>query len=340
MRQATRDRKGGQVQGTGASEGTGQGFRKAILINEHFVVYGVPAIAVPVFLPVEVQVTVRRGAGLRVLVHPATGEDAWHAEDTDRFEAIRRVMKAVGLSETQRMVQIQCVDDLSGWSGLGSSAGFCVALARALCKALDGSCTDEEVNRIAYEGEKVFASNPSGIDNTVATYGRPLWFERGRTPSWEWVRVGAPLWMVVGSSGMPSRTRDEVEKVARFREARSSLFSDMIQDATKLGRNARLALESGDGAGLGAWMDQGHAMLQRVGVSNDRLDEMVDFCRLQGALGAKLTGGGGGGCMLALVGDAPSGDAMVSGLEQMGYPAICVPLGSPGDRPCERGVRS
>jgi hydroxymethylglutaryl-CoA reductase len=325
--------EGGQVQGPSASEGTGQGLRKAILINEHFVVYGVPAIAVPVFLPIEVQVSVRRGSGLRVLVHPATGEVTWHAEDTDRFEAIRRVMKAMDLSETKQMTQIQCVDDLSGWSGLGSSAGFCVALARALCKALDRSCTDEEINRIAYEGEKVFAANPSGIDNTVATYGKPLWFERGRTPAWEWIRVGFPLWIVIGNSEMPSRTRDEVERVARFREARPGLFSDLIQEATKLGRDVRLALESGDGEGLGALMNKGHAMLQRVGVSNERLDEMVTFCRLQGALGAKLTGGGGGGCMLALVCDAPSGEAMVSGLEQLGYPAICVQLAAVGERP-------
>jgi len=325
--------EGGQVQGPGASEGTGQGLRKAILINEHFVVYGAPAIAVPVFLPVEVQVSVRRGSGLRVLVHPATGEVTWHTEDTDRFEAIRRVMKAMDLSETQQMTQIQCVDDLSGWSGLGSSAGFCVALARALCKALDRFCTDEEINRIAYEGEKVFAANPSGIDNTVATYGKPLWFERGRTPAWEWIRVGVPLWIVIGNSEKPSRTRDEVERVARFREARPGLFEDLIQEATKLGRDVRLALESGDGAGLGALMNKGHAMLQRVGVSNERLDEMVAFCRLQGALGAKLTGGGGGGCMLALVRDAPSGEAMVSGLEQLGYPAICVQLAAAGEQP-------
>jgi hydroxymethylglutaryl-CoA reductase len=321
---------GVQVQGTGASEGTGQGFRKAILINEHYVVHGVPAIAVPVFLPVEVRTIVRRGAGLRVLVHTTAEEDPWHAEDSDRFEAVRRIMKAMGLSETQQMTQIQCVDDLSGWSGLGSSAGFCVALARALCEALGLSCTDEEINRIAYEGEKVFAANPSGIDNTVATYGRPLWFERGRTPAWEWIRVGSPLWIVVGNSGLPARTRDEVEKVARFREDRPGLFAELVRDATKLCGDARTALENGDGVGLGAGMNQGHFLLQQVGVSNDRLDEMVAFCRRQGALGAKLTGGGGGGCMLALVGDEASGEALVGGLEQLGYEAFCVPLGGGG----------
>jgi mevalonate kinase len=73
-------------------------------------------------------------------------------------------------------------------------------------------------------------------------------------------------------------------------------------------------------------MDQGHGLLQRVGVSNERLDEMVAFCRQQGALGAKLTGGGGGGCMLALVDGGASGEAMASGLEQLGYRAISVPL--------------
>jgi mevalonate kinase len=289
---------------------------------------------VPVFFPVEVTLSVLRGAGLRVAVRAATGEEAREGEDTDRFEAVRRVMKAMGLSETERMVRIQCTDDLSGWSGLGSSAGFCVALARALCGALGRSCTDEEINRIAYEGEKVFAANPSGIDNTVATYGRPIWFERGRTPAWEWIRIdSAPLWLVIGNSGMPSRTRVEVERVARFSEARPDLFGSLLQDATRLGRDARLALEAGDGKGLGALMDQGHSMLQRVGVSNERLDEMVAFCRRQGALGAKLTGGGGGGCMLALVDDASSGEAMVSGLEQMGYPAICVQLAATGGRP-------
>ena len=153
---------------------------------------------------------------------------------------------------------------------MAPAPAFCVALARALCTALGRSCTDEEVNRIAYEGEKVFAANPSGIDNTVATYGQPLWFERGRTPAWEWIHVGSPLWIVIGNSEMPSRTRDEVGKVARFREVRPGLFSDLIQEATKLGRDVRLALESGDGAGLGALIDRGHAMLQRVGVSNDK----------------------------------------------------------------------
>ena len=116
--------EGSPLKDSNGSEGRGRGFRKAILINEHFVVYGVPAVAVPIFFPVEVAVTIRRGAGLRVLVHPPAGEEEWYAEDTDRFEAIRRIMRAVGLSEAERMIQIQCVDDLAGWSGLGShSAG-------------------------------------------------------------------------------------------------------------------------------------------------------------------------------------------------------------------------
>lgn len=300
-------------------------------MNEHFVVYGAPAIAVPVLFPVEVRVKVCRGAGLRVLVHsPDRGENR-HGKDTHRLEAIRRVMKTMGLSEVDRLVEIRCVDDLQGWSGLGSSAGLCVALARALCQAMGLSHGDEEINRIAYEGERVFASNPSGIDNTVATFGKPLWYERGASPPWEPIHAASPLRLVIGNSGAPSRTRIEVEKVARFREARPSLFSDLLRDAAGLGRKVRVALETGDAAGLGALMDEGHGMLQRLGVSNGRLDEMVAFCRRQGALGAKLTGAGGGGCMLALVADAPAGEAMASGLEQMGYPAICVELAASGE---------
>ncbi len=309
-----------------ASEGKGRGFRKAILVNEHFVVYGVPAIAVPVLFPVEVSATVRQGAGLRIFVRPGPGGDGRVREDRDRFEAVRCVLRAMGLSEEDRMVHVRCVDDLPGWSGLGSSAGFCVALVRALCGALNRPCTDEEVNRIAYEGEKVFAANPSGIDNTVATYGSPLWFKREGMPAWEWIRPGLPLWLVIGNSRMPSRTRDEVEKVARFRAARPDVFSSLLEHAIALARDARRAIEEGDGVGLGSLMDQGHSMLKRLGVSNERLDEMVACCRLHGALGAKLTGGGGGGCMLALAADASSGEAIANGLAGLGYPAICVHL--------------
>jgi mevalonate kinase len=314
------------MKGRNPSAGKGQGFRKAILVNEHLVVYGVPAIAVPVLLPVEVTAKVGSGAGLRILVRPATGGNPRKDADSDRFEAVRRVLKTMGLSETENRIQVECGDDLRGWSGLGSSAGFCVALTRALCEALGRPCSDEEINRIAYTGEEVFAANPSGIDNTVATYGQPVWFERGRMPAWERIRIGLPLWIVIGYSGRPARTRDEVEKVALFRDAHADAFSGFVQEATRLGRDARTALERGDGKSLGALMDQGHAMLQQLGVSNERLDEMVVFCRRQGALGAKLTGGGGGGCMLALVSDQPEGEAMVGLLEQMGYPAICVEL--------------
>jgi mevalonate kinase len=286
----------------------------------------VPAIAVPILLPVEVTAKVGSGAGLRILVHPATGGNPWKDADSDRFEAVRRVLKTMGLSETENMIQVECRDDLPGWSGLGSSAGFCVALTRALCEALGRPCSDEEINRIAYTGEEVFAANPSGIDNTVATYGLPVWFERGRMPAWEWIRIGLTLWLVIGYSGRPARTRDEVERVALFQDAHMDLFPGLVQEATRLGRDARTALERGDGKSLGALMDQGHAMLQHLGVSNERLDEMVAFCRRQGALGAKLTGGGGGGCMLALASDRPEGEAMAGLLEQMGYPAICVEL--------------
>jgi hydroxymethylglutaryl-CoA reductase len=307
--------------------GEGQGFRKAILVNEHLVVYGVPAIAVPIPLPVEVTATVSRGAGLGVLILPSTGGNPGKDKDADRFEAVRRILKSMGLSETEKMIQIQCRDDLPGWSGLGSSAGFCVALTQALSRALGRPCSKEEVNRIAYEGEKVFAANPSGIDNTVATYGRPVWYERGREPPWTWVRVGIPFWMVIGNSGRPARTRDEVEKVARFKGTRAGVFSELVQDATKLGKDTRDALERGDTMELGVLMDRGHTLLQRLGVSNEKLDEMVAFCRRQGALGAKLTGGGGGGCMLALAKDQSSAEEMAGGLEQMGYPALSVQIG-------------
>ncbi len=310
-------------------EGRGRGFRKAILINEHFVVYGVPAVAVPVFRPVEVSVELHRpGKGIRLWGFPGAGKGG----DGEMVQAARAVMQGLGIDPEPGELRIRCRDDLPNWSGLGSSAGFCVALARALCEALGRSCPDETINRAAYQGERIFAANPSGIDNTVATYGRSLWYVRGRTPPWEWIRTAGPLRLVIGSSGLPASTREQVERVARFKEERPSVFSALLEEAGALVRKARGELEVGDWPSLGESMNQGHAMLRRLGVSHGVLDEMVAFCLREGALGAKLTGAGGGGCMIALVEDAELGTRIAAGLQRMGYPAICVEPGAEDHR--------
>jgi mevalonate kinase len=303
--------------------GRGKGFRKAILINEHFVVYGVPAIALPIFQPVEVEVGVEPGQGVEVFWVTAGAENIPERSDSDLGKAVLAILGSLGISEREGLLRFFCRNDLPGWSGLGSSAAFCVAAARAICDAEGLACCDERVNRAAFAGERVFASNPSGIDNTVATYGKTVWYRRGERPSWEFLRV-PPLRLVVGSSGMPSLTREQVEKVARVREGDRRSFEQVCRAAAEVAVEAREALKNEDLAGLGRWMDRSHGLLSAVGVSNPELDEMVSVCRRNGALGAKLTGAGGGGCMLALAGEEIDANRIAASLRRSGYDALTI----------------
>jgi len=308
--------------------GTGTGVRKVILINEHFVVYGVPAIALPIHKPVSVSVEVTAGRGLEVFRVSGDGHPDPEPEAADTVEAIRRVLGSLKISDREYKFRFQCRDDLPGWSGLGSSAAFCVAAARATSDALEMACSSEEVNRAAYEGERVFASNPSGIDNTVATYGKAVWFRRGGRKPWEFLSPTDGLSLVVGSSEVPSFTRKQVNKVARYREANPAKFQTECREAEEVANDARTAMESGDLSGLGRLIDRSQGLLHTIGVSCKVLDEMVTVCRNHGALGAKLTGAGGGGCMLALAAGEPEGERLAAVLQKMGYPAFCVRAGA------------
>jgi mevalonate kinase len=308
--------------------GQGSGVRKAILVNEHFVVYGVPAIALPIHKPVSVSVEVMAGRGLEVLRVSGEGHPDPEPETADTVEAVRRVLGSLKISDQEYNFRFQCRDDLPAWSGLGSSAAFCVAAAWATSDALEMSCSSEEINRAAYAGEKVFASNPSGIDNTVATYGKAVWFRRGGRKPWEFLSSKGELSLVVGSSEVPSLTREQVNKVARYRDANPAKFQTECREAEEVAHEARTAMENGDLSGLGLLLDRSQGLLQNIGVSCGVLDEMVTACRNHGALGAKLTGAGGGGCMLALAAGETEGERIAAVLRGKGYPAFCVRVGA------------
>ncbi len=310
-----------------ATEGKGQGLRKAILINEHFVVYSVPAIAIPINRPVDVAVTVRSGSGIQIFFEQSADGEMIEDADVNLRTAVKSILKVLGLSEEDRRFLFICRGELAGWSGLGSSAAVCVAIARALSNALNLGCSEDQINRTAYLGEKVFASNPSGIDNTVATYGRMLWYQRNQRKAWEFITPGSSFWLVIGSSGFPSLTRDQVEKVAHFKNMHSDKFDQLCHEANLSVIEARKCMEKGDFLGLGVLMNKSHYLLQQLGVSNESLDKMVTYCNQQGAFGSKLTGAGGGGSMIALVEGSQVGAEIVKGLKYMGYEAFCVQVG-------------
>jgi mevalonate kinase len=189
-------------------------------------------------------------------------------------------------------------------SGMGSGAAVSVALIRALAAYADIALSDEDVSALAYQTEIIHHGTPSGIDNTVVTYVKPVFFLKGNPLTT--IKVGQPFTIVIGDTGVAASTRESVRGVRAGWEADRAHYEGLFSAIGSIVRTARQSLEAGTPDHLGPLMDENHALLQEMGVSSPELDRLVVGARASGALGAKLSGGGRGGNMIALV---PAGKA-------------------------------
>jgi mevalonate kinase len=301
---------------------TGSAFGKVILLGEHAVVYGVPAIVVGIDRGATARAT--DGAERSELVLGAEGREATlsvTADDagSDVGRAFRALLDACGVASP---VRVEATTELPAAAGLGCSAALGVAIVRAL-DAWQGkppALPNETIER-AMAWEKVFHGNPSGIDATAATRGGCLLYERGPAGvHLQHIRLGAPLVLVVVHTGIPSTTRAMVEHVAKLRERKPDVVERSFEGIRSLVGNARLALEAKDHVGLGRLMDLNQMILSGLMLSTEEIESMCRLAREAGALGAKLTGSGGGGCVVALAERDP--EPILARWEQAGFRAF------------------
>lgn len=295
------------------------GFAKVILLGEHAVVYGHPAIAAALDCGVRVAVVPSEpGVGLRV---SAWDIDVRSSDDHPVGHALRKICAATP-ALVKPAYQIEADATVPAGAGLGSSAALCVAVTRGLLEERGKSWDDDAVADVANAGEHAFHDTPSGIDAAIAARGGLLWYRRGVEAE---PIEAEPLPIVVGLSGEPRSTADMVAKVARARaeqEGAEEILAALGDAATR----GRRALEAGDHAALGALFDEAQVGLARVGVSTERIDHMCAAARSAGALGAKLTGAGGGGAVIAL---APGGeDAVLRAWHELGCEAFACNAGA------------
>jgi len=277
---------------------------KIILFGEHAVVYGYPAIAVPV-TQVRARVVVRadpRATPGRVHIEaPAVNLNAY-LEELPGEHPIAAAIQAV-LDHLQLRYLPAChlriTSTIPVASGLGSGAAVSAALVRALATFLGHPLQDSEVNDLVYVIEKIHHGTPSGIDNTVVTYGQPVYFVRGKPI--EKLRVAAPFNLVIGDTGIASSTGVTVGAVRKAWQAAPEQYEALFEAIGEIAFQARRCIESGEVAKLGPLLNANHEKLQQMGVSSPELDQLVIAARKAGADGAKLSGGGGGGNMVALV---------------------------------------
>jgi mevalonate kinase len=267
---------------------------KVILLGEHAVVYGVPAIAAGLERGVTASASPAPAAALRVGERSATSDDP---SDLGRaFGALLDELSAPPLS-----VEVEL--SLPPGSGLGASAAIGVAVARAVLDAMAEPADPARVVAAANAWESVFHGNPSGIDVAAAAFGGCLWFSRGEGVSP--IVPGRPLVLAIAVAGPPASTKSMVEAVARLRERRPEVFQKSLDGIGSLVKNAKLCIEAGDLPGLGRLMDLNQMLLSGLFVSTEGIENACRIAREAGALGAKLTGAGGGGAVIALVDRAP-----------------------------------
>lgn len=291
---------------------------KTILLGEHIVVYGVEALAAGI------------DRGVRARAEPAEQTELsiepWgtrHAPGED--DDVSRALAAV-LPEGAPPMRIEAEVALPAGAGLGCSAALGVAVVRAIAERQGELLTDAEVAERALDWERVFHGNPSGIDNTMAAHGGVALYRKGEplVP----IRLGAPIRLVIGDSGEPSSTKEMVALVARQRERDPARFDKTCEAVASLVRNARLAVEAGDVRALGQLMDLNQHLLSGLMLSTSSLEDMIGAARDAGAAGAKLTGAGGGGCMIALVEDEATAERVRAAIEATGHDAFVAEVGA------------
>ncbi len=274
---------------------TGHAYGKVILLGEHAVVYGVPALAVGIDRGARARaVPLDRGpsrlcvGGWNVSVQEDETQDLARA-----FRALLEGAPGDGLATGPHSVEVEA--DLPPGGGLGCSAAIGVAIARAI----EPHASPETVQARAMAWERVFHGNPSGVDAAVAARGGCLLFRRGE--ALDPVRPRGSLQLCIGNTGMASSTKAMVEAIARLREQKPALVDKCFEAVGALVSSARFAIEAGDRFTLGRLMDLNQTLLAGLFVSTPEIERMCELARDAGALGAKLTGAGGGGCVVALV---------------------------------------
>lgn len=310
-----------------------QGHGKIILLGEHAVVYGSHAIAAPVPLAIEASVQdgdgSTRNPGVDLII-PRWGVESRLHKDPAHRDSFQRSLGIVfdKLGLTEKSLRIEVFPNVPRGMGLGGSAAMAVAVIRAIDQHFKLGHTDEEINALAFECEKVAHGTPSGIDNTVATYGQPLLYRRahdGKPLKMEPLKLSKPIPLVVGISGKESLTAKTVGGVRTAWQKNPELYENIFRQIDALTLQGVDAIQNYQLERLGDLMNVCHGLLNALRVSSWEIEEMVQICREQGAIGAKLTGGGGGGSIIALAPEHP--ERVIAALRDAGYSGMEVRIG-------------
>ena len=298
----------------GEPDGTAAG--KVILFGEHAAVYGRHALALPIPGAVHAHVDLARRAYTTLSI-PAWGVssqvDLEAPQGADA--AIALIRDALGLADTHFSITVDA--RLPRGMGLGSSAAIAVAVTRAMSQTMDLDVDDERVNAIAFECEKLAHGTPSGVDNTLATYAEPMLFRNGNELLIKRLTLAKVPPLLIAYGHEAGLTNEQVAGVRERRAQSPARYDALFDEIDSISVAGAALLEAGNFAELGLSMNVCQGLLNAIEVSTPELERMVTLARRSGATGAKLTGAGGGGSIIALC--PGTMDRVEAAMQQAGY---------------------
>ena len=308
--------------------GKGTGFGKTILIGDQFVLYGVPAIVAS--LPYETVAEVQRIDGDRWILEDNRQEvPGYKAEKREQqVKSIDRILEVMKIGIKNNPIKISYGGNLLAGSGVGASAASCVSLARALNDEFNLNLSIDEINHVGWEGEFAYHGLPSGVDNTASTYGGILLYQvRNKQKDFETIQTSKPIEVVLGNNGITADTSLLRVKTEKQRKSNPKRFWSRLKMISEQVYEVKEGLETGDFGKVGKLMTENHEILIEMELSHKKLISLCNVAIEKGALGAKLTGGGLGGYMIALTPGQDLQEVVALAIEKQGYGIIRATIG-------------
>ncbi|MDD3160075.1 MAG: mevalonate kinase [Candidatus ainarchaeum sp.] len=322
------------------SKANGKGYGKVILFGEHFVVYGIPGIASGIDKFVDVTVENIKDKNDVIFDDTVFNEKVSLNEKPDHIKS--KIFKAIFNPENKIIKEILEFNKIefnnlkftikanfSAAKGLGYSGALAVAIIRSVNNLFELDLKDNHINELAYIAECVSHGTPSGIDNTCATYGTLVWFEKNMTGGPNTVKpfkCGKPLYLVLADTGIKHDTKESVANVRKRKEANESDYKKIFDKAKKLASKAKKELQYGAILEIGKLMNENQELLREIGVSCKEAEEIIKVCEYENSVAGKVTGAGDGGNVIILCENEKHQDKIIETIKRKNYEGIKIKI--------------
>ncbi len=323
------------------SHGKASAPAKVILFGEHFVVYGSPAILAAINKRISVDARIMIPNENKIIVRSDIGvAGEYNNNNNGEFNALEGGSKAKSLldplydairqvlllrNKKNIGIEIGISSRVPPGIGLGSSAASCVATVAAVDSLFEKNPSRQKVCKLAIKSERLIHKRTSGADCYVSTFGGLMQYY-GKSKSFKKIETKETLSLVVASTGIKHSTSELVAGVKRFKNTNRTLFESLSKQASDICLQACAAIESGKCDKIGELMNQNQIILQQIGISHHKVRDIIDICSKAGAIGAKMTGAGGGGAVIALAASKQESTKIASRIRSAGYQSFEVEI--------------